>query len=357
MPELMLADIVPLIMSLFSFSPYENDRAEILFAGDAMQHQAQIDAARRPDGTYDYSECFQGIKEYVEAADLAVVNFEASLGGRPYTGYPCFSAPDEYPAALTDAGFDVFLLANNHILDRRDRGLHRTLDRLRQDSIPHLGIYHDTADRDSLCPLIMDVNGFKIGLLNYTYGTNGISVTGNAVVDYIDHDKIRHDIIAARNGGAEIVSVCVHWGDEYRLLPNKAQRDLADWLTELEVDMIIGNHPHVVQPMEMRTSSSGRPVLLAYSLGNLISNMKTTDTRGGTMVTVSLRRNNSGVAYVSSARYLTTFTEPPSDGHNFRVVPAELSTNRHAEAFLINANRTPLSRNVNVKPDTLFIFK
>ncbi|MDE6316662.1 MAG: CapA family protein [Muribaculaceae bacterium] len=357
MPELMLADIVPLIISLFSFSPYENDRAEILFAGDAMQHQAQIDAARRPDGTYDYSECFQSIREYVAAADLAVVNFEASLGGKPYTGYPCFSAPDEYPAALTDAGFDVFLLANNHILDRRDRGLHRTLDRLRHDSIPHLGIYHDTADRDSLCPLIMDVNGFKIGLLNYTYGTNGIAVTGNAVVDYIDHEKIRNDIIAARNGGAEIVSVCVHWGDEYRLLPNNAQRDLADWLTELDVDMIIGNHPHVVQPMEMRTSRSGRPILLTYSLGNLISNMKTTDTRGGAMVTVSLRRNDSGEAYVSSARYLTTFTEPPSDGHNFRVVPAEHSTHRHAKAFLINVNKIPLSRNVNVKPDTLFIFR
>lgn len=352
-----LADVVPLIMSLFSFSPYENDKAEILFAGDAMQHQAQIDAARRPDGTYDYSECFEGIKEYVSAADLAVVNFEASLGGKPYTGYPCFSAPDEYPAALTDAGFDVFLLANNHILDRHDRGLHRTLNRLRSDSIHHTGIYHDMADRDSLSPLMLEVNGFKIGLLNYTYGTNGINVTGNAVVNYIDHNRIHNDIRSARNRGAELVAVCIHWGDEYKLLPNKTQRDLADWLTESNVDMIIGNHPHVVQPMEMRTSTSGRPVLLTYSLGNLISNMKTVDTRGGTMVKVILRRNDNGVAYVSSAHYLTTFTEPPSDGHNFRVVPAEHSMDPRADAFLKNTRTKPLARNINVYPDTLFIFK
>lgn len=351
---LMLAEVVPLVLSLFSFSPYAQDEAEILFAGDAMQHQAQIDAARRPDGSFDYSECFGAMRDYISSADLAVVNFEAPLGGKPYTGYPCFSAPDEYATSLTDAGFDLLLLANNHILDRRDKGLHRTLDRLREQKIPHIGVYHDAADRDSLSPMIVDVNGFKLGILNYTYGTNGIEVTGSAVVDYIDHTKMRHDVEAARAKGAEIVTVCVHWGEEYRLLPNAAQRRLADWLLALDVDMIIGNHPHVVQPMEMCTSHSGHPVVLTYSLGNFISNMKTTDTRGGTVVKVSLRRDASGRAFVDSARYLTVYTEPPAyTGGNFRVVPAQHSADPRASAFLKSAHRVPLSRNVGIEPDTI----
>lgn len=354
MLRLLLAEILPFFASFFPFTPYADDEATLLFAGDAMQHQAQIDAARRPDGSHDYSECFTALKPYIESADLAVVNFEAPLGGAPHTGYPCFSAPDDFPAALTDAGFDVFLLANNHILDRRDRGLHRTLQQLRSAGIPHLGVWHDSADRDSIMPVIMDVNGFKVALLNYTYGTNGFTVSGNAVVDYIDHRTIQADVESARNRGAEIVAVCLHWGDEYKLLPNAAQRSLADWLTALDVDLIIGNHPHVVQPMERRTSPSGRPVLLTYSLGNFISNMKTTDTRGGSMVKVRLRRDDAGRAYMAQARYLTVFTEPAANGTNFRVVPAEQSADPRAAAFLRSALATPLKRNIDVLPDSTF---
>ncbi len=353
----MLAKMLPFVMQLFHFSPYEQDEAEILFAGDAMQHQAQIDAARRSDGSHDYSECFASMRDYISGADLAVVNFEAPLGGKPYRGYPCFSAPDEYRQALSDAGFDVFLLANNHILDRRDKGLHRTLDQMRAEKIPHLGVYHDQADRDSLSPMIVDVNGFKLGLLNYTYGTNGITVTGNAVVDYIDHELIRRDVERSRKRGAELIAVCIHWGDEYKLLPNAAQKTLADWLTALEVDMIIGNHPHVVQPMEMRQSSSGRNIVLTYSLGNFISNMKTVDTRGGTVVTVKLKRDDSGRAYVESARYLPVFTEPADGKHNFRVVPANISTDSRAAAFLRSAHKLPLSRNIGIEQDSTFIYR
>lgn len=330
--------------------------AEILFAGDAMMHEAQISASKSADG-HDFAGYFDSVKDYVESADFAVVNFEASLGGKPYRGYPCFSAPDEYPEALTAAGFDFLLLANNHILDRRDRGLHRTIARLDSLGIPHAGIYHDAAARDSLVPAVVDVSGFKVGLLNYTYGTNGIEVQNDAVVNYIDFDRIAVDVAAARRHGAELVAVCIHWGEEYRLLPNAAQKRMADRLTALDVDMIIGGHPHVIQPMEMRTGPGGKPVLLVYSLGNFISNMKTDDTRGGAMVRVRLERDSLGEARVGSAAYSLVFTEPAAQGSNFRLVPAHASDNVKAKTFRRNAEAIFSKHNVDVPADSLFLAK
>jgi poly-gamma-glutamate synthesis protein (capsule biosynthesis protein) len=326
-------------------------QAELLFAGDAMQHTGQIEAARRSGGaTYDYSECFTQVAPYVKAADFAVVNLEAPLGGKPYAGYPCFSAPDEYAQALIDAGFDMMLTANNHTLDRRDAGLHRTLKVLDQMKVMHLGTYHDRVDHDTLTPKIVNVKGFKIAFLNYTYGTNGFTVSGTARVNYINHEQMRKDVADSRRNGAEIVAVCIHWGEEYHLLPNAAQRKEAEFLSSLDVDMIIGGHPHVIQPMEMRTNHSGRPMLLVYSLGNFISNMKTTDTRGGAMVKVTLRRDATGRASVADAKYSMVFTTPG----NYKLVPADKSNDSRATAFRQSAESIFRKYNVNVTCDSTF---
>lgn len=348
----LLVYLLPLLPSIPDVEPAE---AEMLFAGDAMMHAAQIDASRTPQG-HDFSGYFDDVKEYIGSADFAVVNFEASLGGKPYKGYPCFSAPDEYPHALVNAGFDFFLLANNHILDRQDKGLHRTIARLDSLRIPHTGIYHDSAARDSLVPALVNVNGFRVALLNYTYGTNGFEVKGPAVVDYINNDKIAADVRSARNHGAELVCVCIHWGDEYKLLPNASQKRMADVLTEMGVDMIIGGHPHVIQPMEMRRGPEGRPVLLVYSLGNFISNMKTDDTRGGAMVRVTLKRDSTGRAIVGGASYALVFTEPASaKGENFRLRPAHKSTHHKAAIFRQNAEAIFRKHNIGIGADSLFI--
>lgn len=324
--------------------------AELLFAGDAMQHEAQIVAARQSDDSHSYAQCFSEIRSYVEHADLAVVNLECPLGGKPYTGYPCFCAPDAWATALRDAGFDLFLLANNHILDRRDRGLHRTLSTLDSLAIAHTGVWHDEAHRDSTLSVIANVNGFRIGFLNFTYGTNGITVQRDAVVNYIDRPEISRQISRLRADGAELVCVCVHWGDEYRLLPNAAQCSLADWLTAQDVDLIIGSHPHVIQPMEMRTSPTGKQVLLVYSLGNFISNMRTTDTRGGALLRVQLRRSPDGTPRVDSAAYALVFTRP--DG--YVLTPAATCTDSRAAAFRRNAESIFSKHNQCVPSDTLF---
>lgn len=331
--------------------------AELVFVGDAMQHKAQIDAARQTDGSYDYSECFSALSSYIQNADYAVVNLETPLGGRPYTGYPCFSAPEKYVDALADAGFDLFLTANNHTLDKLDRGLIRTLDSLDIRDVDHIGTYRNREERDSVMPFIRDVNGFKIGFINYTYGTNGITLKSDAVVDYIDRAKIKADIDSARAHGAEIIAACLHWGEEYNLLPNANQRSLADFLISQGVELIIGSHPHVIQPIEVLADSLGNKTLVVYSLGNFISNMKTRDTRGGIAVKVKLKRDAKGKARLDQASYRLLFTIPPVDGHNFRVVPAEACDHPvwkvRSDAFTESAERIFKKHNKNVERDTI----
>ncbi len=321
-----------LLFSLFSFltgimNPGEPVTVEMLFAGDAMQHQAQLDQAKSAsDGKgYDYSVCFDLLAPEITDADYAVVNLEVPLGGPgTYSGYPCFSAPDSYAAALRDAGFDMMLTANNHCLDRSDRGARRTLAALDSLGLDHIGTYHDAAQRDSLVPFIKDIKGIRFGFLNYTYGTNGIEPKAGAEVALIDRNKIAQEIQATRDAGAEILVVAVHWGVEYVLLENAMQRDLADFLVGQGVDMIIGGHPHVIQPMKIvRNEKENKDVLVVYSLGNLISNMKTVDTRGGALVRARVVRGTDGKARFSDADYDTFFSaKPTGKKDNFRVIPS-----------------------------------
>lgn len=335
-----------------------NSQATILFAGDAMQHQAQIDAARQPDGSYSYTECYQPVSDMVSEADFAVVNLETPVGSRPYRGYPCFNAPVSYAAALADAGFDMILTANNHTLDAgADRGLRQTIDALDSLNILHVGTYSDADARKSAIPTIVDIKGFKVGFLNYTYGTNGFQPRSGAVVDYIDRNLIADDIKATRNAGAEILCVAVHWGDEYKLLPNKEQKQLAQWLCDQGVDIIFGGHPHVIQPMEMRYNPvTGKNTALFYSLGNFISNMKTRDTRGGAISTVTLCRDSIGIPYVDSLEYRLVFTVPPSvTHHNFVVYPvnhpAFNSSNQSFNSDSVSISVTPFPADIRAKHD------
>lgn len=334
--------------------------AELVFAGDAMQHQRQIDAARRPGGELDYSDYFTAIEPYVASADFAVVNLETPLGGAPYSGYPMFCAHDNYLTALTDAGFDLMLSANNHILDRRDKGLLRTIDTFEKAGVPWLGIYRNAEHRREHLPLIEDVNGFKIAFLNYTYGTNGIEKRTPVEIDYIDKDLIKRDVEEAREAGAELIALCIHWGDEYKLLPNRGQRELAEYISSLGVEMIIGSHPHVIQPIELAgRKGDNRPVLTVYSLGNFISAMRTDDTRGGAMVRVKLRRDLLGRPFVADASYRMVFTHVPTGrGENFRLVPVESdsihpSVHAHRDRFVGNARRIYDRHNILVKEDTI----
>lgn len=333
----------------------EFGRLNILFVGDLMQHQGQIDAALKTDGSYDYTPCFAYVKEEISRADIAIANLEVTLGGKPYRGYPQFSAPDEYASAIKDAGFDVLLTANNHCLDRRSKGLERTVHILDSLHIPYAGTYINMEERDKRYPLIIQKNGIRIALLNYTYATNGINVQSPNIVNYIDKETIKKDIQKARASKADVIIACMHWGIEYRLLPEKKERELAQWLIHQGVDHVIGSHPHVVQPLEVWPDAhTAARHLVAYSLGNFISNMSATNTDGGLIVKLELQKIGH-ITRMAQCAYSMVWTSRPilRTGGNYFIYPAanppttiNQAENNRLSFFLRNARN--LFRNNNI---------
>lgn len=299
------------------------DRITLLFVGDLMQHQAQINAAKQEAG-YSYADCFKHVKNEISEADLAIGNLEVTLAGKPYSGYPAFSAPDEYLYAIKEAGFDVLLTANNHCLDRRKKGLERTILMLDSLKLPHAGTYINKEERRRQYPLLVEKNGFRIAFLNYTYGTNGIEASPPNVVNYIDKEQIKGDILAARRMLPDAIIACMHWGIEYRSLPEREQRELADWLIRQGVDHVIGSHPHVLQPMEIKKDvrTPARHVIV-YSLGNFISNMSKENTDGGAMVKLELQRIFR-ITRLLDCNYALIWTSRPdlNRKNNFELYPA-----------------------------------
>ena len=184
----LISFLAPLILGQAPAVPATE--VSLLFAGDAMQHKAQIQSAKQGEA-YDYSPCFADITHEIASADYAVVNLESPIGGQPYTGYPCFSAPDEFPIALQNAGFDLFLTANNHCLDRYTRGAIRTLHILDSIGADHIGTYDSKDSFERFYPFITSIKGIRIAFLNYTYGTNGFTPHSPLIVNYIDKEKIK----------------------------------------------------------------------------------------------------------------------------------------------------------------------
>ena len=266
----------------------DTTRISLLFAGDVMGHDSQIASAYDPlTKTYDYTSCFQFMQPYVASADVAIANLEVTLAGPPYKGYPQFSSPDALAQALKDIGFDVLVTANNHCIDRGRRGLERTIEMLDNFGIPHTGTFVDTVSRMNDSPLIIEKNGFRLALLNYTYGTNGIAIPKSSIVNLLDTALIRLDIAKAKEARPDAIIVFTHWGDEYQSLPSKGQKELTEFCFAQGVGLVIGAHPHVIQPMEWRKESNQ---FVAYSLGNFVSGQRKRYTDGGAMAYVELEK-------------------------------------------------------------------
>lgn len=238
------------------------DTVSLFIVGDIMSHGAQTRSAFR-GGSADYSTFFRHLSSRIKGADIAIGNLEFPLAGKPYTGYPSFSGPDEYAKYLDTLGFDVLLTGNNHILDRGSEGLARTLDRL--DALP---IFHTGSARaDTLRkPLILKKKGVTLSLLSFTYGTNQGPTRKNPVVYHIQPEEMQPLLDGSR--GADFVLAFPHWGVEYRSVHSAVEQgESARWLAAAGVDFIAGSHPHVVQDYE---TVDGVPVF--YSLGNAVSN-------------------------------------------------------------------------------------
>lgn len=299
------------LMSATSVFAVSSDSLSIFFAGDLMQHDAQIKAAKRKDGNYDYGNSFAYVKPYIRSADIAVGNLEVTLGGAPYRGYPAFSAPDEFLFAIRDAGFDVLMTANNHCMDRGIAGLRRTIRMIDSLKIKRAGTYINKEDRIHNYPLLIEKKGFRIAFLNATYGTNGIPVKEPWSVNFIDREQLRADIMKARLMKPDIIIAFMHWGQEYKTMPSPDDIELSKWLISLGVNHVIGSHPHVIQPMVLLGDSvSPQKNFVAFSLGNYISNMSAHNTDGGLSVKLLFKKVNGITRLVSYEKSLVWTSRP-----------------------------------------------
>lgn len=266
----------------------DTTRISLLFTGDIMQHDSNIAMAYDPASKrYDYSACFEYVAPIIRPADLAIGNLELTLAGSPYKGYPQFSAPDALAVELKRIGFDVLVTANNHSVDRRKKGVERTIRVLDSLAILHTGTFIDSATRANTYPLIVEKNDFRFSLLNYTYGTNGIPVTKPNIVNLIDTVQIKLDMAQARQQKTDAIIVFMHWGDEYQSLPNSTQKKLTRLLFREGARLVIGAHPHVLQPMEWNKEQDQ---LVVYSLGNFISGQRPRYRDGGAMVWIDMQK-------------------------------------------------------------------
>lgn len=236
------------------------DTLSVFIIGDIMMHSPQF--------AYDHTEFLSRIESRMKASDICIVNMEFTTAGKPYTGYPCFSAPDSYAWDMAEKGVDVFLMANNHILDKGTRGLERTLsiyDEIRDS----LGVLHTGTDWQTLT---LVRKGISLSLVNFTYGTNN-PTEGQVKVNRMDREGLQA-MFGSVPEENDFVITLPHWGEEYKLIHNKRQEEWAGWLVEQGSDVIVGAHPHVPQDT---SHVAGVPVI--YSMGNAVSNMSHPNTQ------------------------------------------------------------------------------
>lgn len=309
--------------------------ATILSTGDLLFHERVINSGLdKETGEYNYDSIFNYIAPYVQAADYAVANMEGTLAGNTngykYSGYPCFNTPDAAVDAAKKAGFDMLLTANNHTYDTKTTGFHRTQEVIADRQLDYIGTRKNVEDKTYI---VKDINGIKVGMVCYTYqsGTNsngtkklnGISMNkqDSQLINAFDYDNLKpfykqleSELTAMKEDGAEITVVYIHWGREYKTTPNSWQLQMGQAICNLGVDVIVGGHAHVVQPVEVLQNENDpdKTTLCLYSMGNAVSNIRYSSTRpaeteDGMLYTFTLAKYTDGSVIVESADVLSTW--------------------------------------------------
>lgn len=282
--------------------------------GDIMCHLTNIKNAYNSNSKdYDFSNVFKNIKNYTLNADITVGNLETTFAGasRGYTGYPTFNTPEILGKNLKDIGYDVLSTANNHCMDKGYSGIESTLNFLDEYGLEHYGTARNEEEQNTI--LVKDVNSIKIAFLAYTYGTNGISIPSGKEysVNLIDKDLIKEHIALAKEQNVDIICVSMHWGNEYKLKQNSTQEDLANFLFENGVDIILGSHPHVLEPMEKRTitleDGTTKDGFVIYSLGNFVSGQIYANTKSTVILDIQLTKNSEGKTSIDSVNYTPVY--------------------------------------------------
>ena len=251
---------------------------------------------------------------------MTIGNLEVTLGVRPYSGYPRFSSPASYASAIKQSGVDVLVTANNHSCDKNKKGLERTIAVLDSLNIGHTGTFVSEKSKLVSPAYVIEKNNIKIAILNYTYGTNGISPGQPNVVNYLEKETIAKDVMIVKSmENLDQIIAFVHWGDQYKSLPNDTQKNWFDYFRSLGVNIVIGSHPHVLQPMEWQPKTDlKKESLVVYSLGNFISHQRTFPRDGGAVLKLSLKKKpDDGVEIKSVGYHLTWVHEFRSDGKKY----------------------------------------
>jgi poly-gamma-glutamate synthesis protein (capsule biosynthesis protein) len=298
------------------------DTITLAIVGDLMCHSQQINDAKK-ENSYDFNKVFAAVETYLSNADLTFGNLETVTAGEEdggYTGYPTFNTPVAYLDALKKTGFDVLTNANNHSLDRRNRGVEKTIDALNERTLLHTGTFKTSDESNKI--LVVSAKGIKLAVLAYTFGTNGIPFDKGKEfsVNILDSAKIIKDVEAAKKTGADKILAFVHWGDEYQRQPNDYQKKYAGLLSRNGVDLILGSHPHVLQPMEfLKNTQSSKSTFCIYSMGNFISAQRKVYTDNGIVLRLQLIKNKTtGETKLGKIDFIPTYV---SVKNGFRILP------------------------------------
>lgn len=297
--------------------------SHLMVAGDIMSHMPITnDAYVAQEDRYDYGHILQFAAQQLSSADYAVANLETTLSGGPnYSGFPAFNSPDALAYDTKTAGFDLLSTANNHCRDKGLDGLYRTLDVLDEAGLAHVGTYRSQAERDENSGIyVADVGGISVAFLSYTYGLNGFQLSSDTMyaanlfnLDYYttlsqpNKALMEADLAAARALDTDLIAVMIHWGVEYQNSQNSYQESLAEFLVGQGADLVLGGHPHVLQPYETITATgwdgSERQGFVCYSLGNFLSNQQELETKTTAILDLELTKDSQGETTVTGVSY------------------------------------------------------
>lgn len=299
----------------------------LVAVGDNLIHNTLISAGEQEDGSLDYSSFYENIKNDISSADIAVINQETILGGSEfeYTGYPVFNSPWEIGTAAIDAGFDIFTCATNHSLDKGYAGIEQECAFFDQHpEVVHVGTNDSEEDYNSI--IYYEKNSIRFAILNYTYGTNGIPIPESSpwCVNMMDKEKITVDVNAAKQN-ADVIIVFPHWGAENSTSVSDYQREYVHLFSDLGVDIVIGTHPHVLQPVEwVENETTGKKMLVYYSLGNFISHQTSLNQLCGGMAEIKIEKKNGEIS-ITSAKLVPVVCWYKSSGDKYEFSVYKLS--------------------------------
>ncbi len=294
-------------------------RARLLFAGDLMMHSPQLLVAQREDGSHDFYPMFEHVAPLFSDADYSVVNLETTLVEKSFSGYPMFRSPREVAVALSRMGVDAATTANNHCCDGGREGIITTAKTLDSLGIERTGVFCDSLDYAERNPIRFSIDSISFALYAYTYGTNGMPVPCGCIVNLTDTTKMAVDFAKV---DVDVKIVSIHWGIEYSRLPSDEQRQLAHFMHRNGIDIIIGSHPHVIQPVEADSNS-----VTIYSLGNFISNQRWRYSNGGLLAQIDIEKGTDSNLQFRLATHPVWVMLP-----DYKVVPRHIADTINMDA-------------------------